>query len=153
MVLEVNLILDELAEECVKVSHSELVGVEVGIGGRSLFNWSKTGGPEGVAASKREVWQGRNRKGTVEAKEDLDLEVAGKATVSGNGGGELVFLFNHCLSSEGFFTGDRARVVDDHQALLLRFDEVTREMVWYGGNVRGDVDVRLYGTRSPQVFH
>jgi len=106
--------------------------VTAGIRGRSFFNQSKMGGPEGVAASKREVWQGQNRKGTVEAKEDLDFEVAGKATVGGNGGSELVLLFDRCISSEGFFAGDRARVVDDCQGLLLRFDKMTREMVWYG---------------------
>jgi len=39
MVLEVNLPLDELTEESVEVSHSsDSVGVETGIGGRSLFN-------------------------------------------------------------------------------------------------------------------
>jgi len=45
--------------------------VETGIGGRSLFNRSETRGLEGTAASEREVWQGRNRKGTVEAEENL----------------------------------------------------------------------------------
>jgi len=91
MVLEVDLPLDELTEESVEVSHSsDSVGVETGIGGRSLFNWSKTRGPEGVAVSEREVWQGRNRKGMVEAKEDLDFKVAGKATVGGNSGSDLI---------------------------------------------------------------
>jgi len=66
-----------------------------------------------VAASEREVWQGWNRKGTVESEEDLDFEVAGKATVGGNGGGELIFLFEESLSSDSFFTGDRARAVND----------------------------------------
>jgi len=127
--------------------------VETGIGGRSLFNRSEARGPEGVAASEREVWEGRNRKGTVEAEEDLDFEVADKVTVGGNGSGELVFLFEGCFSSGSFFAGDRAGTVNDCQALLLRFDEVTGKLVRYGGNVRGDVGVRLYGTRSPQVFH
>jgi len=154
MILEVNLPLDELTEESVEVSHSsDSVGVETGIGGRSLFNWSETRGPEGAAASEREVWQGRNRKGTVEAEEDLDFEVAGKMTVGGNGSGELVFLFEGGLSSNSFCAGDRVGTVDDRQALLLRFDEVMGKLVRYGGNVRGDVEVRLYGTRSPQTFH
>jgi len=133
MVLEVNLTLDELCEELLKVCHSsELVGVEVGIGGRSLFNWLETGGLERAVASEREVWQGRNRKGTVEAEEDLDFKVADKATVGGNGGSELVLLFEGDFPSESFFTSDRAGTVDDRQALLLRFDEVTRELVRYG---------------------
>jgi len=154
MILEVDLPLDELTEESVEVSHSsDSVGVETGIGGRSLFNRSETRGPEGTAASEREVWQGRNRKGTVEAEEDLNFEVAGKATVGGNGSGELTFLFEGSLSSDCFFAGDRAGTVDDRQALLLRFDEVTGKLVRYGGNVRGDIEVRLYGTRSPQMFH
>jgi len=151
MVLEIDLPLDELGEECLQVCHSsDSVGVETGIGGRSLSNWSETRGPEGVAG---EVWQGRNRKGTVEAEEDLDFEVAGKATVGGNGGGELVFLLNCQLPCLCFSTCDRARTVDDRQALLLRFDEVAGKLVRYGGDVRGDVGVRLHGTRSPQMFH
>jgi len=154
MILEVDLPLDELTEESIEVSHSsDSVGVETGIGGRSLFNRSETRGPEGTAASEREVWQGRNRKGTVEAKEDLNFEVAGKATVGSNGSGELIFLFEGGLSSNCFFAGDRAGTVDDRQALLLRSDEVTGKLVRYGGNIRGDVEVRLYGTRSPQMFH
>jgi len=154
MVLEVNLTLDELREELLQVCHSsDSVGVETGIGGRSLFNRSETRGPEGTAASEREVWQGRNRKGTVESEEDLDFEVAGKATVGGNGSGKLVLFFEGGLSRDSFFAGDRAGTVDDRQALLLRFDEVAGKLVRYGGNVRGDVEVRLYRTRSPQMFH
>jgi len=154
MVLEVNLPLDELTEESVEVSHSsDSVGVETGIGGRSLFNRSETRGPEGAAASEREVWQGWNRKGTVEAEEDLDFEVAGKATVGGNSSSELVFLLEGCFSGDSFFARDRAGTINDRQALLLCFDEVTGKLVRYGGNVRGGVGIRLYGTRSPQVFH
>ena len=154
MVLEVDLSLNELSEECLQVCHSsDSVGVETGIGGRSLFNRSETRGPEGATVSEREVWQGQNRKGTVESEENLDLEVAGKATVGGNGSGELILLFKGGFSSDSFFAGDRARTVDDCQALLLCFDEVTGKVVRYGGKVRGDVEVRLYGTRSPQVFH
>jgi len=153
MVLEVNLTLNELCEELLQVFHSlELVGVQAGIGGRSLFNWSKMGGPECAAASEREVWQGRNRKGAVEAEEDLNFKVADKATVGGNSSGKLVLFFERDFSSEVFLTGNRARTVDDRQALLLCFNEVTRELVRYGGNVRGDVEVVLLGTRSPQVF-
>jgi len=138
MVLEVDLPLDELTEESVEVSHSsDSVGVETGIGGRSLFNRSETRGLEGVAASKREVWQGRNRKGTVEAEEDLDFEVAGKATVGGNGSSELVFLFEGGLPSDSFFAGDRTRTVNDRQALLLHFDKVAGKLVGYGGNGKG----------------
>jgi len=154
MILEVDLPLDELTEERVEVSHSShSVGVETGIGGRSLFNRPETRGPEGAAASEREVWQGRNRKGMVEAEEDLDFEVADKATVGGNGSGELIFLFEGGFSSDSFFARDRAGTVNDRQALLLRFDEVAGKLVRYGGDVRGDVEVRLYGTRSPQMFH
>ena len=138
MVLEVDLPLDELTEESVEVSHSsDSVGVETGIGGRSLFNRSETGGPEGAAASEREVWQGRNRKGTVEAEEDLDFKVTGKATVGGNGSGELIFLFKGSFSSDSFFAGDRAGTVDDCQVLLLRLDEVAGKVVRYGGNRKG----------------
>jgi len=145
MILEVDLPLDELTEESVEVSHSsDSVGVETGIGGRSLFNRSETRGPEGAAASKREVWQGRNRKGTVEAEEDLDFEVADKATVGGNGSGELIFLFEGGFSNDRFFTGYRTRTVNDRQTLLLRFDEVTGKLVQYGDYfVRGNVYVRL----------
>jgi len=133
MILEVDLPLDELTEESVEVSHSsDSVGVETGIGGRSLFNQSETRGPEGAAASEREVWQGRNRKGTVEAKENLDFEVADKATVGGNGSGKLVFLLEGSFSSNSFCAGDRAGTVDDRQALLLRSDEVTGKLVRYG---------------------
>jgi len=89
----------------------------------------------------------------VEAEEDLDFEVAGKATVGGNGSGELIFLFEGGFSSDSFFAGDRAGTINDRQALLLLFDEVAGKLVRYGGNVRGDVEVRLYGTRSPQMFH
>ena len=118
-----------------------------------MFNWSETRGLEGAAASEREVWQGRNRKGTVEAEENLDFEVAGKTTVGGNGSGKLVFLLEGCFSSDSFFAGDRAGAVNDRQAPLLHFDEVAGKLVRHGGNVRGDVEVRLHGTRSPQVFH
>jgi len=75
----------------------------------------------------------------VEAEEDLDFEVADKATVGGNGSGKLVFLLEGCFSSDSFFAGDRAGTVNDRQALLLRFDEVTGKLVRYGGNARGDV--------------
>jgi len=145
MVLEVDLPLDELTEESVEVSHSsDSVGVETGIGGRSLFNRSETRGPEGAAVSEREVWQGQNRKGTVEAEEDLDFEVAGKATVGGNGSGELPFLFKGGFSNHRFFTGYRTRTVNDRQALLLRFNEVTGKLVRYGDYfVQGNVYVRF----------
>jgi len=89
----------------------------------------------------------------VESEEDLDFEVAGKATVGGNGSGELVFLFKGGFSSNSFFARDRAGTVNDRQALLLCFDEVAGKLVRYGGNVRGDVEIRLLGTRSPQMFH
>jgi len=69
----------------------------------------------------------------VEAEEDLDFEVADKATVGGNGSGELIFLFEGCLSGDSFFARDRAGTVDDRQALLLRFDEVAGKLVRYGG--------------------
>jgi len=87
--------------------------------------------------SEREVWQGRNRKGTVESKEDLDFEVTGKATVGGNSGGKLVFLFEGGFSSDSFFAGNRARAVNDHQALLLRFNEVAGKLVRYGDYLYG----------------
>jgi len=73
----------------------------------------------------------------VEAKEDLDFEVAGKVTVGGNGGGELILLFEGSFSSDSFFAGDRARAVNDRQALLLRFNEVLGELVWYGDYLYG----------------
>jgi len=154
MVLEVDLPLDELTKESIEVSHSsDSVGVETGVGGRSLSNWLETGGPEGVAVSEREVWQGQNRKGMVESKEDLDFKIAGKATVGGNGSGELILFFEGGLSDDSFFAGDRARTIYNHQVLLLRFDEVAGN--WYGMvvMVRGNIEVRLYGTRSPQMFH
>jgi len=138
MVLEVNLPLDELTKESIEVSHSsDSVGVETGIGGRSLFNRSETRGLEGAAASEREVWQGRNRKGMVESVEDLDFKVTGKATVGGNSGSELIFLFKGGFSSDSFFAGDRARTIDDHQVLLLRFDEVAEKLVRYGDYLCG----------------
>jgi len=138
MGLEVKLALNELCKEVLKVCHSsDSVGVETGVGGRSLFNWLETRGPECVAASEREVWQGRDRKGMVEAEEDLDFKVAGKVTVGGNGGSKLVFLFDGCLPSEVFFAGDRARTVDNRQVLLLRFNKVAGKLVWYGGNSKG----------------
>jgi len=87
--------------------------------------------------SKTEVWQGWNRKGVVEAEENLYFKGAGKVTVGGNGSGELVLFFDRCLSSKGFFIGDRAGTVHDHQALLLHFDKVTREMVRYGDYLKG----------------
>ena len=89
-------------------------------------------GLEGAVASEREVWQGQNRKGMVESEENLDFEVAGKTTVGGNGSGKLVFLLEGCFSSDSFFAGDRAGTVNDRQALLLRFDEVTGKLVRYG---------------------
>jgi len=89
----------------------------------------------------------------VEAEEDLNFEVADKATVGGDGSGELTFFFEGSFSSDSLFAGDRAGTINDRQALLLRFDEVTGKLVRYDGNVRGDVGVRLYGTRSPQMFH
>ena len=73
----------------------------------------------------------------MEAEEDLNFEVADKATVGGNGSGELVFLFEGGFSSDSFFAGDRAGTVDDRQALLLRFDEVAGKLVRYGGNGKG----------------
>jgi len=73
----------------------------------------------------------------VESKEDLDFEVAGKATVGSNGSGELIFLFEGSFSSDSFFAGDRVRTVNDCQALLLRFDEVAGKLVQYGGNSKG----------------
>jgi len=144
--------LNELDEELLKVCHSS-VGVETGIRGRSLFNQSEAGRPERAAVSEREVWQGQDRKGTVEAEEDLDFKVADKATVGGNGGGELMLLFERDFFSNLFFASDRAGTVDDRQALLLRFDEVVGKLVRYGGNIRGDVGVKLHRTRSPRVFH
>jgi len=138
MVLEVDLPLDELIEESVEVSHSsDSVRVETGIGGRSLFNRSETGGPEGAAVSEREVWQGQNRKGMVESEEDLDFKIAGKVTVGGNGSGELILFFKGGLSDDSFFAGDRVRPVDNRQVLLLRFDEVAGKLVRYGGNGKG----------------
>jgi len=68
----------------------------------------------------------------VESEEDLDFEVAGKATVGGNGSGKLILFFEGSLSSDSFFAGDRARAVDNRQALLLRFDEVAGKLVRYG---------------------
>jgi len=79
----------------------------------------------------------------VEAEEDLNFEVADKATVGGNGSGELIFLFEGGFSSNSLFARDRAGTVNDRQALLLRFDEVAGELVRYGGNVRGSVGVRF----------
>jgi len=133
MVLKVNLSLDKLCEELLQVCHSsELVGVEAGIGGRSLFNRLKMGGPERAAASEREVLQGWDRKGMVEAEEDLNFKVADKATVGSNGNCKLVLLFERVFSSEVLFASDRAGTVNDRQALLLRFDEVVGKLVWYG---------------------
>jgi len=64
MGLEVKLTLDKLGEEVLKVCHSsELVGVEAGIGGRSLFNQSEMKGPECAAVSEREVWPGVQQEG------------------------------------------------------------------------------------------
>jgi len=95
------------------------------------------GGLECAVASEREVWQGQNRKGTVEAEEDLDFKVADKVTVGSNSGSELVLLFEGSLPSESFFVRDRAGTIDDRQALLLRFNEVVGKLVWYGGNGKG----------------
>jgi len=72
----------------------------------------------------------------VEAKEDLNFEVADKVTVGGNGSCELVLLFKGGFSSEILFASNRVGTVDDRQALLLCFDEVAGKLVRYGGNVR-----------------
>jgi len=74
----------------------------------------------------------------VEAKEDLDFEVADKATVGGNGVCKLMLFFDHGFPSDSFFASDRARTIDNHQVLLLCFNKVTRELVRYSGNVRGN---------------
>jgi len=94
-------------------------------------------GLEGAVASEREVWQGQNRKGMVEAEEDLDFEVAGKVTVGGNSCGKLVFLLEGCVPSDSLFAGDRTRTVDNRQALLLHLHEVVRKLVWYGDSSKG----------------
>ena len=73
----------------------------------------------------------------MEAKEDLDFEVAGKATVGGNSSSKLILLFEGGFSGNSFFAGDRARTVDDCQALLLRFDKVTGKLVQYGDYLYG----------------
>ena len=114
---------------------------------------TEAGRAECSAASKREVWQGWDRKGTKESEEYFDFEVAGKATVGGNGVGKLILLLNCRLPCLCLSTCDRARTINNRQALLLRFDEMVGKLVWYGGNVRGNTGVRLLGTRSPQVFH
>jgi len=63
MVLEIDLPLDELTEESVEVSHSsDSVGVETGIGGRSLFNRLETRGLEGATASERSGKGGTGRE-------------------------------------------------------------------------------------------
>ena len=85
----------------------------------------------------------------MEAEEDLDFKVAGKVTVGGNGGGELIFLFEGGFSSNSFFAGDRARAVDDRQALLLRFDEVTGKLVRYGGYLYGVMYMYSYMGLDP----
>jgi len=153
MVLEVDLALDELTEELLQVCHSsDSVGVETGIRGWPVLNRTEARGAERAAASEREVWQGRDRKGMKEAEEDLDFEVTGKVTVGSDGIGELIFLLNCRLPCLCFSTCDRVRATNDRQALLLHFNEVAGKLVWYGGNIRGDIGVRLLGTRSPQVF-
>jgi len=68
--------------------------VETGVRGWPISNRTEVGRAECSVASEREVWQGRNRKGTVESEEDLDFEVAGKATVGGDGVGKLILLLN-----------------------------------------------------------
>jgi len=153
MILEVNLPLDELTEELLQVCHSsDSIGVETGVRGWPVLNGTEARGAERAVVSEREVWQGRDRKGTKESEEYCDFEVAGKVTVGGDGVGELILLLNCRLPCSRFSTCDRARTVNDRQVLLLRFDEVAGKLVWYGGNIRGDVGIRLFGTRSPQVF-
>jgi len=127
--------------------------VETGVRGWPVSNRTEVGRVERSAASEREVWQGRNRKGTVESEEDLDFEVAGKATVGGDSVGKLILLLNCRLPCLRLSTCDRARTINDRQALLLHFDEMAGKLVRYGGNIRDDVGVRLFRTRSPQVFH
>jgi len=56
MVLQVNLSLHELGEDGIEIGHRELVGVEAGIGGRSLLDQAEARGAEGASAHKREVW-------------------------------------------------------------------------------------------------
>ena len=130
-----------------------LVWVETGVKGGSISNWAEVRGAERAAVSEREVWLGRDRKGTKESEEYFDFEVAGKVTVGGNGIGELVLFLNCQLPGLHFSTCDRAWTIDNRQALLLHFDKVAGN--WYGmvTNCRGDVEIKLYGTRSPQVFH
>ena len=102
-----------------------------------MFNWLEAGRLERVAASEWEVWQGHNRKGAVEAEEDLNFEVADKATVGGNGSGKLVLFFERDFPSKGFFANDRARTIDDCQVLLLHFNKMMRELVRYGDYHKG----------------
>ena len=90
-----------------------------------------------MAASEREVWQGQDRKGTVEAKEDLNFEVTGEGTVGSDGIGELVFLLNCQLPCLCFSTCDRVGAVDNHQVLLLHFDKVAGKLVQYGDKRKG----------------
>ena len=133
MVLEVNLTLDELCEELLQVCHaSDSVWVETGVRGRSILDRAEARGAEHATASEREVWQGQDRKGTKESEEYFDFEVAGKMTIGSDSVGELIFLFEGSFSDDRFFTGDRARTVDNRQVLLLRFDEVTGKLVRYG---------------------
>jgi len=125
----------------------------MGVRGWPVLNGTEAGRAERSAASEREVWQGRDRKGMKESKEYFDFKVAGKVTVGGDGVGKLVLLLNCRLPCLRLSTCDRARTINDRQALLLCFDEMAGKLVRYGGNVRGIVGVRLFGTRSPQVFH
>ena len=117
--------------------------METGVRGWPVLNGTEAGGAERLAASEREVQQGWERKGTKESEEYFDFEVAGKATVGGDGIGKLILLFNCRLPFLRLSTCDRARTVNDCQVLLLRFDEVAGKLVQYGGNVRGNVGVRL----------
>jgi len=95
MVLETNLPLDELTKECLQACHSsDSVGVETGVRGWPVLNGTEVGRVERSAASEREVWQGQDRKGTKESEEYFDFEVAGKATVGGDGVGKLILLLN-----------------------------------------------------------
>jgi len=137
MVLEVDLPLDELTKECLQVCHSsDSVGVETGVRGWPVLNGTEVGRAEHSAASEREVWQGRDRKGMKESKEYFDFEVAGKATVGGDGVGKLILLLNCRLPCLHLSTCDRARTINDRQALLLRSDEVAGKLVQYGGRKR-----------------
>ena len=126
----------------------------MGVRGWPILNGTEARGAERAAASEREVWQGQDRKGMKESEEYFDFEVAGKATVGSDGVGELILLLNCQLPCLCFSTCDRARTVNDRQALLLCSDKVVGKLVRYGDYlVWGTINIRLYGTRSPQVFH